>query len=139
MNGHFHARNSLTAAVLVRTVRAVLFAVAEKSPFDAITIAASEEPVLAQRFVGVQQWLHFPLLVLQFAVLNGVLPVAGLLLDVEVQTSWATDGLEALEQSKTTKNQQTSPTILYSKSYNSTITNFKTIKTSQSYRKLLLL
>jgi len=44
----------------------------------------------------VEQGLHTALLVLGLAVLHRLLPVASLLLDIEVQTSRATNGLQAL-------------------------------------------
>lgn len=49
---------------------------------------------MTERFLGVEQRLGLSLLVLQLAVVDGVLPVAGLFVDVEVETSWAPDRLE---------------------------------------------
>ncbi len=87
----------LTAGVLVGAVVAVLFAVAEEATLDAGAVTAGERAVLAQGLVRVQQRLHLALLVLQLAVLDGVLPVARLLLDVEVQAGGTPDSLETLE------------------------------------------
>lgn len=87
----------LTAAVLIRTVCAIPFAVAEKSALDAVTITAGQKTILAQRLVGVQQWLHLALLVLQLAVLDGIFPITCLLFNVEKQTGWASDSLQTLK------------------------------------------
>lgn len=86
----------LTARVFVGAIGAILLAVTEQPAFDAVAVTAGQEAVLAERFVGHQQWLHFALFVLEFAVLHGLLPVAGLLLDVEEETGGATDGLQTL-------------------------------------------
>lgn len=48
-----------------------------------------------------QQRLHATLLVLALAVLHRLLPVTGLLLNVEVQTGWATDRLQTLQSKQT--------------------------------------
>lgn len=77
---------------------------------------------MAKRFVGHQQRLHFAFFVLEFAVLHGLLPVAGLLLDVEEETGGATDGLQTLKNemkiifkpdllSKFDENQSNSPKL----------------------------
>jgi hypothetical protein len=87
-----------TARVLVGTVGTVLFSVTEKTALNASAISASEESVLAKGLVGVEQRLDLPLLALELAVFDCGLPVAGLLLDVEVQTGGATDGLQALNR-----------------------------------------
>jgi hypothetical protein len=50
----------------------------------------------AERFVCVEQRLHFAFLVLEFAVLDSILPVTCLLLYIEVQTRWTSDSLQAL-------------------------------------------
>lgn len=84
----------LTADIFVRSIGAILLPVAEEAPLDARTVAASEEAVLAERLLGVQKRLRLPLLVLQLAVVHRVLPVAGLLVDVEVQSSRAPDRLQ---------------------------------------------
>lgn len=52
---------------------------------------------MAQWLVGDEQRLHLALLVLRLAVLHRIFPVARLLLDVEVQTGWTTNGLQALK------------------------------------------
>lgn len=88
---------SLTARVFVGAVAAVLLAVAEEAALDTVSVAAREEAVLAERLVGDEQRFHLALLVLRLAVLHRILPVARLLLDVEVQTSWTTNGLQALK------------------------------------------
>jgi len=44
---------------------------------------------LTEWFLSVNHRLGLPLFVLQLAVIDGILPVAGLLIDIEVQTSWA--------------------------------------------------
>jgi len=82
------------------TAGPVLFAVAEESALNAVSIAAGEESVLAQGLIRMEQGLHAALLVLGLAVLHRLLPVASLLLDIEVQTSRATDGLQALLKNK---------------------------------------
>lgn len=84
----------LTANVLVRAVGTVLLPVTEETTLDAGSIAAREVAVLAERFLRVKQGLGLSLLVLQLAVVNGVLPVAGLLVDVEVQPGRASDRLQ---------------------------------------------
>jgi hypothetical protein len=91
---------SLTARVFIRAIAAILFAVAEESALDAVAVAAREEAVLAQRLVRDQQRLHLALLVLGLAVLDGLLPVARLLFDVEEQTGRATNRLQALRKKK---------------------------------------
>lgn len=88
---------ALTARVFVGTVAAVLLAVAEEAALDAVSVAARQEAVLAERLVGDEQRLHLALLVLRLAVLHRILPVARLLLDVEVQTGWTANGLQALK------------------------------------------
>lgn len=49
---------------------------------------------MAKRFLGIEQRLGLPLLVLQFAVVDGVLPIARLLVDVEVQSGRASYRLQ---------------------------------------------
>lgn len=92
----------LTARVLVRTIGTVLLAVTEQTTLDTVAVTAGQESVLAERLVRDQQGLDFPLAVLALAVLDGVLPVARLLLDVEVQTGRASNGLQALNTKKDT-------------------------------------
>lgn len=86
----------LTTTVLIGSVRAIAFAVAEQTALHAGAVAASQKALLAQRFVGVQQRLHFALLALELAVLDGVFPVARLLLNVKVETGRASDRLQTL-------------------------------------------
>lgn len=74
----------LTANVLVGAVRTILLAVTEKTSLDARSVAAREITILAKRFLGVEQGLGLSLLVLQFAVVDRVFPIARLLVDVEV-------------------------------------------------------
>lgn len=88
-------RRQLTANVFVGAVSAVLLSVAEETPLDAGAVSAGQVAVLAERFLRVEQRLGLPLFVLQFAVVNGVFPVAGLLVDVEVQTGRASYRLQA--------------------------------------------
>lgn len=83
----------LTARVLVGSITAILLSVTEESTFDAVAVAARQESILTQRFVGEQQRLHLALLVFHFAVFHGIFPVAGLLLDVEKQTGWTANSL----------------------------------------------
>lgn len=97
----------LTAGILIRSICAVLLSVAEKPALDAVAITAREESVLAERLVGHQKRLHLALLVLELAVLDGLLPVARLLLDVEEETGWTADGLQALKGFCKKKFQQT--------------------------------
>lgn len=88
---------SLTTTVLVGSVRTVLFSVTEQSSFYAVSVTASEEAVLTQRFVCEQQRFHLAFLVLQLAVLHRILPVASLFVDVEVESGRTTDGLKSLQ------------------------------------------
>lgn len=83
-----------TANILVGAIGAILLAVAEEASLDARSVAAGEESVLAERFLGVEQRLGLPLLVLQFAIVDRVLPVARLLVDVEVQAGRASYRLQ---------------------------------------------
>lgn len=78
-----------TANILVGAVGAILLAVTEKTPLDARSVPAREESILAKRFLGVEQRLGLSLLVLQFAIVDRVLPIARLLVDVKVQTGRA--------------------------------------------------
>lgn len=90
------SRKKLTARIFIRSIGAVFLTVAEEASLNAIAIAAREKTVLTERLIGDQQWLHFALFALDLAVLHRCLPVACLLFDVEEQTGWTTDGLEAL-------------------------------------------
>lgn len=49
-----------------------------------------------ERFIGVEQRLNFAFLIFEFAVLDCILPVACLLLDIEIQTCRTSDSLKAL-------------------------------------------
>lgn len=82
------------ASVLIGAVIALFLTVAEETAFDAVSVSASEMVLLTNRLVGEEQRLDLLLLGLGFAVLDGGLPVASLLLDVEGQAGGATDGLE---------------------------------------------
>lgn len=55
---------------------------------------------LTEGLVRVQKRFDFPLLVLQLAVLDSVLPVARLFLYVKVQTGRTSDGLQALHSNR---------------------------------------
>ena len=91
----------LTAGIFIRAVVAVLVAVAEEAPLDAIAVAAGQIVFLANGLIGEQKRFHFLLLGLSVAVFNRVLPIAGLLLDVEGETRGATDGLQTLQTNTT--------------------------------------
>lgn len=84
---------TLTAWILIGTVGAVFFAVAEETTLNAVSVATRQEAILTERLVGYQQWLHFALLVLDFAILYSLLPVASLFLDVEEESGGTTDRL----------------------------------------------
>lgn len=86
--------SSLTAYIFVGSVGAILLPVAEQSPLDAGTVAARQESVLAQGFLGIEEGFRLPLLVLQLAIIHRVLPIARLLVDVEVQPCRAPDRLQ---------------------------------------------
>ena len=85
---------SLTANVFVGAIGAVLFAVAKQSAFHAVAVTAGQRAIRAERFLGIEKRFGLSLLILGFAVVDRVLPVAGLLIDVEVQTSWTTNRLQ---------------------------------------------
>ena len=91
----YYGEEFLTANVFVRSVRAVLLPVAEEAPLDARAVAASEEAILTEWFLGVEQRLRLSFFVLQFAVVHGIFPVAGLFIDVKVQSRGTPDCLEA--------------------------------------------
>lgn len=90
------AKKKLTATVLIGSVKAILFTIAEETALDAIAITARERALRTYRLIGVQERLHFALLVFQLAILDGVLPVACLFLNVKEQTGWTTDRLQTL-------------------------------------------
>jgi hypothetical protein len=83
------------ASVLVGSVAAVLDSVTEESLLEAVSVSAGQVIVLADRLVRAQQRLDFALPGQLVAVVHCVLPVAGLLLEVEGEAGWTTDGLEA--------------------------------------------
>lgn len=74
----------LTASIFVGTVGTVFLSVTEQTPFYTGTVTAGEESVLAEGFVGKQERFYLAFFVLELAVLYGVFPIAGLLVDVEV-------------------------------------------------------
>lgn len=84
----------LTANILVGSVGAILFPVTEKTSLDARAVAASEEAILTERFLGVKQRFRLSFFVLQFAVVHRVFPVAGLFIDIEIQSRGTPDGLK---------------------------------------------
>lgn len=88
----------LTARVLVGTVGAVFFSVAEESAFNTLTITASQVSFFTKRLISDQQRLHLALFVLQLAILHSTFPVTSLLFNIEVQTGWATNGLKTLKR-----------------------------------------
>ena len=88
----------LTARVLVGTIVTVLLSVTEETALDTVAVTAGEVVLLTDGLVGEKKGLDLLLLGLEVAVLDGPLPVTGLLANVEVQTSWTTDGLEALKR-----------------------------------------
>ena len=91
----------LTTGVLIGAVIAVLVTVAEEPPLDAVAVAAGQVVLLADGLVGEEEGLHLLLLGLGVAVLDGGLPVAGLLLNVEGQAGGTADGLETLKRERT--------------------------------------
>lgn len=56
--------SQLTTRVLIGTVAAIFLSVTEESTLNAVSVTASQEPVLTQRLVGDKERLHFTLLVL---------------------------------------------------------------------------
>ena len=90
----------LTASVLIGAIVTILVSVTEETPLDTVAVTASEIVLLADGLVGEEKRLHLLLLGLGITVLDGGLPVTGLLLDIEGQTSWATNSLETLEERK---------------------------------------
>lgn len=86
----------LTTSVFVGPIGAVLLPVTEQPSLYTISITTGEEPILAERLIRKQQRLHLPLLVLQLAILHRILPIASLLVNVEVQSSRTTDRLKTL-------------------------------------------
>lgn len=91
-----HQVHKLTARIFIGTIGTVFFSVTEQATLDTTGVTARQKSVLAQWLVGVEQWLDFAFLVLKFTILHSVLPVTSLLLDIKEQSSWTTDGLDAL-------------------------------------------
>ena len=87
----------LTASILIGAIVAVLGSVAEEPALNTVPVPAGQVVLLADGLLGVEQRLDLLLPGLCVAVPDGGLPVASLLLDVEGQASWATNGLEALK------------------------------------------
>ena len=87
--------------VLVRAIVAVLLSVTEEAALNAVAVTAGEVVLLADGLVGEEQGLDLLLLGLGVAVLDGGLPVAGLLLNVEGQAGGTADGLETLKRERT--------------------------------------
>jgi len=84
----------LTANVLIGAIGTILLPVAEETSLDTGSVSAREIAVLAERLLGIEQGLGLPLLVLQLAIVHGVLPIAGLLVDVKVQPGRTSDRLQ---------------------------------------------
>lgn len=82
------------ASVLIGAVVALFLTVAEETAFNAVSISASKMVLLTNGLVGEEQRLDLLLLGLELAILDGGLPVASLLLDVEGQTGGTADGLK---------------------------------------------
>lgn len=75
-----------------------LFTITEKSTFNAIAITACEETVLTEWLISYKKWLHFTFFVLQFAVFDSILPIARLLFNIKIETSWTADSLKTLQK-----------------------------------------
>ena len=88
----------LTACIFVRTIVAVLVAIAEKTLVDADGVAARKLSDLTERLICAEQRLNFPLLGQLVTVLHSPLPITRLLLQVKRQARGASDGLQALEK-----------------------------------------
>lgn len=84
----------LTTNILVGSICTILLAVTEQSSLYTGLIGTGQVSILAEWFLGVKKRLRFSLLVFKLAVINRVLPIARLLLDVEVKTSRASYSLE---------------------------------------------
>ena len=87
--------NQLTTDVLVGAIGTVAFTVAEEATLDTRTLTTSQTAVLAEGLLGVELGLDLALLVLDLAVVHRVLPVACLLVYVEVETGRASDRLKS--------------------------------------------
>lgn len=82
------------ANILIGAVSAVFLSVTEETPLDTGSVTTREISILAEWFLGIKQGLGLPLFVLQFAIVDRVLPIAGLLVDVEVQAGRASYRLQ---------------------------------------------
>lgn len=87
----------LTTSVFIGAIATILFTVTEQATFNTVTITASQETILTQGFIGVEQRLDTTFLVLGFAVLDGLFPIASLFFNIEIQTGGTTNSLETLE------------------------------------------
>ena len=85
-----------TARVFVGSVGTVGHSVTEEAALDASAVVTGQHSFLAERLVGGQDRLDFALLLLDQTVFHLLFPVARLLLNVESQTGWTTDGLQSL-------------------------------------------
>lgn len=85
-----------TARVFVRSVGTVWHSVTEKAAFDTSTVVASQHSFLAEGLVRRQDRLDTALLLLDETVFHLFFPVTSLLLDIESETSWASDSLQSL-------------------------------------------
>lgn len=82
------------ARVLVRSIGTVWDAVAEEAALDASAVVTGQHAFLAEGLVSGQDGPQFTNLLFDEAILDLFFPVARLLLDVESESSWATDGLQ---------------------------------------------
>lgn len=87
---------ALTTSVFIRSVSTIPLTVTEQATFNTLTVSAGEWVLRAEGLIGVQQWLNLALLVLNLAIPDGLLPIACLFLNIEVQTGWTTDSLKTL-------------------------------------------
>ena len=87
----------LTTNVFVRSISAVLLAVAEEILLDTGAVTAGQlTGLIAQGGIGHQQGLHLPLSGQFITVLHSPFPVTGLLLEIESQTWRTSDSLQTL-------------------------------------------
>jgi len=84
----------LTANIFIGAIGTILLSIAEETSLDTGSVSAREVAVLAERLLGIEQGFGLPLFVLQLAIVHGVLPIAGLLVDIEVQPSRTSDCLQ---------------------------------------------
>lgn len=95
---------TLTAWVLIGSVVTILFAITEQSTLNTIAITACEKTVLTQWLICYEKWLHFSFFILEFAVFDSVFPIACLLFNIKIKTSWTTNGLKTLNDTKNNRN-----------------------------------